>query len=323
MAGSAFTIEPEELNFIGRDLQRPECVLATRSGDLFVSDRRGGICQIGSDGRQSLIEGRDGLMPNGIALLPDGSFLIANLHGEGGVWRLDGRGGAEPFVMDVEGVRLEAVNFVRVDAQGRIWICANPPLGADGQYNTDVAVGFIAMADQGGHARMVADGIGWANECLVPAAGDRLYINETFGRRLTAFDIGSAGRLANRRVIAQFGPGTYPDGLAEDEEGGIWVVSVASNRVIRVLRDGAQQLVLEDNDPAYIDELEVSYRANTLTRAQLTGSVGRVLSSISSIAFAGPDRRTVLLGSIGGDRLASFRAPVAGSRPVHWDFRLP
>ncbi|MGE0233058.1 MAG: SMP-30/gluconolactonase/LRE family protein [Flavobacteriaceae bacterium] len=319
MGTEAFWLAPEDLVFHGHDLHRPECVLATAAGDLFVSDRRGGVCRIAPDGGQSLIAGRDDLLPNGIALMPDGSFLLANLHGDGGVWRLD-RNGAKPFVMEVDGIALEAVNFVCLDARGRVWICANPPLGADGRYNTEAGVGFIAMVDPSGRARIVADGIGWANECLVPARGDRLLINETFGRRLTAFDIDSGGRLSNRRVIARFGAGTYPDGLAEDEEGGIWVVSVASNRLIRVLPDGSQQLVLEDNDPAYIEQLETAYRANKLTRAHLSGSVGRVLSSISSIAFAGPDRRTVYLGSIGGDRLASFTAPVAGTRPVHWDF---
>ena len=32
---------PPEIQFIGAGLQRPECILATASGKLFMSDRRG------------------------------------------------------------------------------------------------------------------------------------------------------------------------------------------------------------------------------------------------------------------------------------------
>jgi hypothetical protein len=43
-----------------------------------------------------------------------------------------------------------------------------------------------------------------------------------------------------------------------------------------------------------------------------------VLQNISSLAFGGADRRTAYLGCLLGDRLACFRAPVAGHPPPHW-----
>jgi hypothetical protein len=43
-------IDLRQLRFIGEGLSRPECVLATRSGDLFVSDTRGGVSMIRPDG---------------------------------------------------------------------------------------------------------------------------------------------------------------------------------------------------------------------------------------------------------------------------------
>ena len=71
-----------EIQFIGAGLQRPECILATASGKLFMSDRRGGIMVIAPDARQHLL-GKSDLVPNGIALQRDGSFLVANLGTEG------------------------------------------------------------------------------------------------------------------------------------------------------------------------------------------------------------------------------------------------
>ena len=308
-----------DFRFVGRDLARPECVLATAGGDLYVSDRRGGVTRIRPDGSQTLIGGRGTVLPNGIALDRDGSFLLANLHGEGGVWRLGPDGALVPVLLEVEGVALRAVNFVRLDEAGRLWICANPPLGADGRYRTERAEGLIAVLDGRG-ARIAAEGIGWANECVVHPSSRYLFVNETFGRRLTRFGIGPDGCLSDRTTVTEFGPGTYPDGLALDEEDALWVVSVTSNRLIRVLLDGTQQLVIEDSDPARLKRLEGLYRAHRLTRAELTGPGETTLGNITSIAFGGPDRRRAYLGSIGGDRLASFRSPVAGVRPVHWDW---
>jgi hypothetical protein len=69
---------------IGSDLHRPECVLATYRGDLFSSDSRGGVMHIRPDRSQVLLTGRtaelpNGIAPNGIALQPDGSFLLAHV----------------------------------------------------------------------------------------------------------------------------------------------------------------------------------------------------------------------------------------------------
>jgi hypothetical protein len=49
----------------------------------------------------------------------------------------------------------------------------------------------------------------------------------------------------------------------------------------------------------------------------------RRLRNISSLAFSGPDLRTGLMGSLAGDALARFAAPVAGMPPVHWDWPPP
>ncbi len=318
MHDAGFDVAVADLAFVGTDLNRPECVLATRRGDLYVSDKRGGVTRIHPDGRQVLIGGHGTIVPNGIALMQDGAFLIANLLGTGGVWRIGADERLAPFLEEVDGVALPAVNFVRLDHAARVWVCANPPLSCD-RYRTEAAEGYIAVVDAAG-ARIVADGIGWANECLVDMAARHLYVNETFGRRLTRFDIGDDATLANRTTIAEFGPGTYPDGIALDEEGAIWVVSVASNRVIRVTPDGRHHVVLEDSDAKHLDRLEESYRQHRVTRPELTRMIDTTLKNISSIAFGGPDRRTAYLGSIGGNRLASFRSPVAGVAPVHWDW---
>jgi sugar lactone lactonase YvrE len=64
-----------------------------------------------------------------------------------------------------------------------------------------------------------------------------LIVGETFGRRLTAFDIGADGSLANRRVWADLG-NSLPDGICLDAEDAIWVACPTASEVIRVKQGG-------------------------------------------------------------------------------------
>ena len=41
-----------QLEPVGNDLHRPECVLALPNGDLFVPDWRGGVTRVTADGSQ-------------------------------------------------------------------------------------------------------------------------------------------------------------------------------------------------------------------------------------------------------------------------------
>ena len=119
-----------ELTFLGSDLRRPECVLPTSSGDLFVSDEAG-VAMIGRDGATRRIVARgvpEGFMPNGIALLADRSFLIANLGPAGGVWHLAPSGEAVPYLLEVDGHTLPPTNFVGIDGRGRTWITVSTRL---------------------------------------------------------------------------------------------------------------------------------------------------------------------------------------------------
>lgn len=301
---------------------RPECVLATRDA-LYSADWRGGVARIGADGQQTLFTGKlpggRPLRPNGIALCGDGSFLLADLgEAVGGVFRLDRGGEVRPWLERVDGIDLPPTNFVCEDALGRIWITVStrrvPRADA---YRADVADGFIVLVDQRG-ARIVADGLGYTNEALLAADGRWLYVNETFARRLARFPVAADGSLGAKEIVTEFGHGTYPDGLAFDVAGHVWITSIVSNRVLRVAPDGTSTTILEDADPAHVQWCEAAYRSGTLGRAHLDRPAGRVLKNTSSLAFGGADLRTAYLGCLLGDAIASFRVAVAGLPPVHW-----
>jgi SMP-30/Gluconolactonase/LRE-like region len=164
----------------------------------------------------------------------------------------------------------------------------------------------------------VADGLGYTNEVAVDPSGQWLYANETFGRRLSRFALRADGSLGPKQVVTEFGPGTFPDGLAFDVEGHAWVVSIVSNRLIRVAPDGTPTVWLEDADAGHLARVERAFDAGTMGRAELDGIESRCLRNISSIAFSGVERRVAVLGCLLGDRLAILDMPVPGVAPTHW-----
>ena len=319
----------DQLGFVGRDLKRPECVLCMPSGRLYVADRSGGILRIEPDGSQPLLAWRlpagiRDFIPNGFALLPDGTFLIANMGHDGGVWARRPGGAVEPYLMEADGERLAKANFVFNDDQGRVWITVttrSDPLSKamTGLGQPECADGFICMVDGKG-ARIVADGFAFTNEARIDPSGERLYVVETQGRRVTRFRLGASGDLSSRETFASFGHGTFADGMAFDADGHLWVTSIVSNRLMRVAPDGKATVVFEDGNPEHIASVENALSDRTVTRDHFYMKSGARVQNIASIAFGGPDLRTAYLGSLTGDTIATFRSPVAGFALPHWTY---
>lgn len=312
----------------GRGLNRPECVLAHESGYVFASDwtGAGGVSAVAPNGATTVVAAKNALRPmrpNGIALEPGGRFLMADLGAEfGGVWRLYPDGMVEPVVTEVAGRPLPPTNFVLRDSRGRLWITVSTcKIPRNLGYRGDVADGFIALMDERG-ARVVADGLGYTNECLLSPAEDYLYVNETFARRLSRFPVMADGQLGARETIASFSDGIFPDGLTIDADGALWLTSIISNRVLRIDRDRRTEVVIEDADPTHISWVEEAFASGQLGRPHLDRNAGKVLTNISSLAFGGPDQRTGYLGCLLGESIFSFASPVSGHPLPHWSLPL-
>ncbi len=165
-----FQLDLAQLTYTGEDLVRPESVLAQPDGTLWVSDGRGGITRINPDGTQNFLDGLGG-EPNGLAMLADGSLLVANIAGSA-VQRMYPNGRTENFLTEVDGLKLTTPNYVFRDSQERIWIAVSTreeiwwPAAA--QPRPD---GFIVLVDARG-ARIVADGISFTDDCTPANIGE-------------------------------------------------------------------------------------------------------------------------------------------------------
>jgi sugar lactone lactonase YvrE len=321
-------VDNPSIDYTGHGLSRPECALAHVSGMLFVPDwtGAGGISAIFPDGTVKRHLAKNPplvLRPNGIALAGNGAgngdVLLVHLGAEdGGVWRLRPDGSVDLEIGEVDNVALPPSNFCHVDGQGRRWLSVSTrhvPRAA--AYRNDIRDGFIVLSDERG-TRIAADDLGYANECLVHPDGERLFVNETFGRRLTCFDISARGDLRNRRTITEFGAGTFPDGMAFDANGDVWIVSILSNRVIRIDAQGSQTLFMEDADAEFLQRAEQAFQAGQMGRPHLDNNPARNLRNISSMAFSGPDLDRIVFGCLLGDRLPIVRSPVSGWPMPHY-----
>lgn len=73
-----------------------------------------------------------------------------------------------------------------------------------------------------------------------------LILAESYGARLTAFEIAADGGLSNRRVWAEVGD-NHPDGICLDAEGAVWYADVGNKHCVRV-REGGEVLQTIDLD---------------------------------------------------------------------------
>lgn len=309
-------VVPDSFAIVGGGLSRPECVVATATGDVVASDWRGGVSIVRSDGgrvdSRLALNSPVPLRPNGIAFTAARSFLIAHLGDPGGVWTLALDGTLSPFLMEIEGVPLPPTNFAIEDGYGRTWISVStrrhPRQLA---WRPDVADGFVACVTQG-HARIVADGLHYANEVRLDPSGRFLYVVETFGRRLIRYPVGAGSTLGAAETAIQFAYGFFPDGFAFDAEGGIWVTSLVSNQVVRVGADGEIETIVAEVNDEFVNAVETAFAAGMTATEHLGRIPGTTLQHVTSVSFGDHDRRTVFLGSLHGECIYRFRSAVAG-----------
>ena len=313
----------ESIRYVGTGLKRPECVAAGKDGTIYVSHLGAGLMKIAPDGSQTVLGSTalvDGTpwIPNGFALLDDGGFLIANMGEAGGLWKMDTGGNLNPVLREVDGIPLTATNFVFRDREGRIWLTVSTrqwPISRSfnrtgGRTSAD---GYIVLLDNKG-PRIVADGLAFANELRFGPNGHHLYVAETMGSRISRFAVRPGGHLVDRESFVDFGASAFPDGLAFDEAGFLWTASLISNQVLRVAPDGGSAVVLEESNPAHVDQIVSKMNDGSIAREDMQTTPARILRNISSLCFGGADRRTVYIGSLGGDRLVSFRSDVPGAQ---------
>lgn len=216
---------------------------------------------------------------SGLGWRPDGTLLFVSMD-DRKLMTL-GQKGAE-MVADLSSLATFHCNDMVVDAKGRAYI-GNFGFDLHGKANPCPA--NLIMVDGDSQISLAAADLMFPNGAVITPDGKTLIVGESFGARLTAFDIADNGKLSNRRVWAQTAP-AVPDGICLDAEGAVWFASPTTAEVVRIKEGGDVR-----------DRLKVSTNA-------------------FACMLGGPDGKTLFaLTSVDSDPKA-----LIGARPAHVEF---
>lgn len=247
----------------------------------------------------------------GVATGPDGVLWTGDE--EGRIYRVDPADGSHERVAEIDAWALGLC----LDADGLVYVCAydrgsvvrvDPKTGEVETYAAELGLpnwpvfaadGTLYVSDSGSEDPGAAAG----RVLAVPAGGGKgeplpirplvfanglalgtdgtLYVAESFEPRVVAVRDGEVTLHADL-------PGTVPDGLALDEEGGIVVTSYQPNQVLRIPPGGGPpEIVLDDWQ-------------------------GQSLMTPTNVAFFGPDRSSLAIASLCGWTLSWIDTPWRG-----------
>jgi hypothetical protein len=100
-------------------------------------------------------------------------------------------------------------------------------------------------------------------------------------------------------------------------DGNLWVAFPNRNGVAVITAEGSVETVFEQPLHEAIEAFDAEWDSGFITFPALAATAGTDISMPTSIAFAGPDLRTAVIGSLRMPWLLSFDAPTAGVPLMH------
>jgi sugar lactone lactonase YvrE len=197
-------------------------------GRLYFSDWTAGeVIAADLDGHTEVIA-RVASVPLCGAWLPDGRLLIV-ASADGRLLRREPDGSLVTHA-ELDG---SGWNDIVVDGRGNAYVNS---VGFDLAAGEEPRPGRVVLVTPQGTVRRVAEDLAFPNGMAVTADNATLIVAESYGQRLTAFQVGGDGGLTGRRVFAEVED--PPDGICVDAEGAVWYATVPGRRCVRVADGG-------------------------------------------------------------------------------------
>ena len=265
------------------------------SGRIWVSDfytQR--VLSAGEDGSDLRTEAEVPHQPSGTGWLPDGRLLVVSMR-DRTILRRENDGRLVQHA-DLSGHTGSVLNDMIVDGQGRGWVGS---FGFDLMAGEPLRPAPRLRVDPDGTVTVASEPLLFPNGPAI-LDGSTLVVAETFGNRMSAFDIGADGTLSDRRDWATFGPvpqsqdatealgqsAVAPDGISvPDAEGAIWVADALGHRAVRV-RPGGE----------IIDAVDTG--SDSCYACALGGADGRTLFLCTAPSFLEHERRAAREASL-------------------------
>lgn len=212
----------------------------------FVDFYTYGVYRLEADGSATKIAHIE-QQPSGLGWLPDGRMLVVSMK-DRKVLRQENDGT----------MVVHADIWDKCDGHANDMVVAPNGNAYVGNFGFDLMGGAefkstgLVLVRPDGRSEVVADGLAFPNGTVISPNGKTLIVSESFGNRISQFDINSDGTLGPRRDFANFGElgdepdlgarikrsTIIPDGLALDAEGAVWFADTINNRAVRIAEGG-------------------------------------------------------------------------------------
>ena len=188
------------------------------------------IWALDMDGSAEVIHQAEG-DTSGLGFRPDGTLLFVSMQDR----KLMALEGGKPVeVADLSDLATFHCNDMITDAKGRSYV---GNFGFDLHGEAELCPANLIMVDVDGTITLAAADLMFPNGTVITPDDKTMIVGETFGAKLTAFDIAEDGTLSNKRTWAEIAP-AVPDGICLDAEGAIWVASPTTQECLRVKEGG-------------------------------------------------------------------------------------
>jgi sugar lactone lactonase YvrE len=219
--------------------------------------------------------------PMCIDFLPDGRLLVVD-SAQRRLLRREPDGSLVRHA-DLSGVSQKPWNDIVTDDRGNAYVNS---IGFDfpgGEFTP----GLVVLVRPDGSVGQVADDLAFPNGMAITPDGGTLIVAESYGNRLTAYDISRGGSLAGRRVWADT-PGDYPDGICLDAEGAVWYADVGNQHCVRVREGGAVLATVDLDRGAFACALSRGEHPRLFVVGQIYGGPEPGQPSGRVVAFPAP-----------------------------------
>jgi len=261
------------------EIPRCEGVATGPDGSLYCANEAGELFRIdAADGSFEVVAKLGG---SGVGLCVDGDGLVyVCIYDKQKVVRADpATGEVVDYCSTVEGGPLHSPNWVSFTPDGTLYVTDSQGPGIEEREGR-----VCAIPPGGGDASVVpGERLFYANGMAIRKDGT-LFVIDTFVQPRVV-TIGE-GRVETYVEL----PGTVPDGLAFDDQGGLLISCFQPNRLLRVEPDGGEARVVIDD------------------------WTGQQLLSPTNIAFFGPQHKSLACASLLGWWLSAIDTPWTGQR---------